>query len=73
MSNIRFEIEATDDVTCVECHFFQPSPSGGHGYCKRFPPVFTNIDEHGRPRFYNPVVSPHSFCGEFEPMDIDDE
>lgn len=69
----KIEIVESDDERCLECLFFQASPSGTHGYCKRFPPVFTNVDEHGRPRFYNPVVSQHSFCGEFEPMDIDDD
>ena len=51
---------------CGGCYFFQGSPSGTHGFCKRYPPVFTNMDDDGRAKFFNPVVSPHSFCGEFE-------
>ncbi len=59
-----------NDEACKQCLFFQGSPSGIHGFCKRFPPVFTHIDEEtGRPRFFNPVVSPYSFCGEFEDID----
>lgn len=73
MSKDKFEIVESDDERCVECLFFQASPSGSHGYCKQSPPVFTHIDEHGRPRFFNPVVSTHNWCGKFEPMDIDDD
>lgn len=58
-----------DGEKCVKCYFFQQSPAGEHGYCKRYPPVFTGTDERGRPKFFNSVVSPHSFCGEFEEID----
>lgn len=69
----KFEIVETDelDERCVECYFFKPSPSGSHGYCRRFPPTFTNLDEHGRPKFWSPVVSPNGYCGEFEEMEED--
>jgi hypothetical protein len=67
----KFEIvEAEDmDERCLDCFFFKPSPSGSHGFCRRYPPVFTNLDENGRPRFWSPVVSPHGYCGEFEEME----
>lgn len=56
--------------SCAKCYFFKSSGSGSHGFCRRFPAVFTHIDEEtGRPRFFNPVVSPYSFCGEFEDID----
>ncbi len=73
MSDTKFKIVETDERTerCMECYFFQPSPSGSHGYCKESPPVFTNVDPEGRPRFYNPVVSPHGWCGRFEPFEDD--
>jgi hypothetical protein len=51
---------------CVECYFYQGSPAGSHGFCKRYPPVFTHLDEAGRPKFFNAVVAPHNWCGEFE-------
>lgn len=54
---------------CGQCLFFQGSPSGSHGFCKRFPPVFTNMDAEGRPKFFNPVTSPYNWCGEFEDID----
>ena len=55
-----------NDENCGACFFFQGSPAGTHGFCKRYPPVFTNLDGDGRAKFFNPVVSPHSFCGEWE-------
>jgi hypothetical protein len=51
---------------CADCLWFVQSPSGVHGFCKVNPPVFTGIDDNGRPRFFNPVVSPHNFCSLFE-------
>jgi hypothetical protein len=67
----KFEIvEAEEmDERCLDCFFFKPSPSGQHGYCRRYPPTFTATDEAGRPKFYSPVVSPWNWCGEFEPVD----
>jgi hypothetical protein len=59
-----------DGEACGLCYFFQTSSAGSHGFCKRNPPVFTHLDPEGRPKFFNPVVAPHSFCGEFS--DIDD-
>jgi hypothetical protein len=61
--------EITVDDCCDECIHFKPSNSGTHGYCRRFPPVFTSTDDAGRPRFYSPVVSPWGLCGEFDPVD----
>lgn len=58
-----------NDEACGSCFFFQGSASGSHGFCKRFPPSFTHMDNEGRPKFFNPVVSPYSFCGEFEDID----
>lgn len=55
-----------NDEICANCHWFVNSAAGSHGYCKRFPPVFTHRDEKGHPRFYNAVVNPKSFCGEWE-------
>ena len=55
-----------NDENCAGCLFFQGSPAGTHGFCKRFPPVFTNLDDAGRPKFFNPVTSPFNWCGEFE-------
>lgn len=71
MTDTKFKIVETDEreEQCLHCYFFALSPSGSHGYCKRYPPVFTNLDPEGRPRFFNPVISPFSFCGEFEEMD----
>jgi hypothetical protein len=60
------EEDMTRDEKCGACYFFVQSPTGVHGFCKRNPPVFTGADENGRAKFFNPVVSPHSFCGEFE-------
>lgn len=54
--------------TCTDCCYFVESPAGTHGYCKRYPPVFTHKDDNGRPRFFNPVVSPSNFCGEFKEL-----
>jgi hypothetical protein len=51
---------------CSDCYWFVQSPTGVHGFCKNGPPVFTGTDENGRPKFFNPVVSPHNFCAEFE-------
>ena len=51
---------------CVDCYFYQGSAGGSHGFCKRNPPVFTHLDESGRPKFFNPVTAPHNWCGEFE-------
>lgn len=58
-------IDEKEEV-CENCAWYSPSHAGTHGYCKVRPPVFTNLDENGRPRFYNPVVSPHSFCALWE-------
>jgi hypothetical protein len=70
MEKVKMSIEMTERVErCIDCYFFQPSPSGSHGYCRRMPPVFTSTDEAGRPKFFSPVVSPHAWCGEFEDMD----
>lgn len=60
---------ANDGEKCGNCYFFQQSPNGEHGYCKRYPPAFTGADERGRLKFHNPVISPYSFCGEFESVD----
>lgn len=70
----KFEIVEADEIDerCLDCFFFKPSPSGSHGYCRRNPPVFTNLDEHGRPRFWSPVVSPNGWCGEWEDFDQED-
>lgn len=54
---------------CQNCRWYVESGSTKHGYCKRFPPVFTKNDDQGRPRFYNPVISPNSFCGEWEEVE----
>lgn len=54
-----------DDV-CSNCAWYSPAHAITHGYCKRMPPVFTHLDDAGRPRFYNPITSPHNYCGEFE-------
>jgi hypothetical protein len=54
---------------CEECIFWKAAPSGQHGYCRESPPVFTTLDEAGRPKFYSPVVSPWNWCGRFEPVD----
>jgi hypothetical protein len=62
---MKMENDMTRDEQCRDCYFFQQSPSGVHGYCKRYPPMFTGT-ENGRAKFHNAVVSPHSFCGEFE-------
>ena len=58
----------TEEI-CQNCHWAIMSKSGKHAYCKRFPPSFTKNDENGYPRFFNPIVAPHSFCGEWEPRD----
>ena len=55
-----------NDDSCAGCYFFYGSPSGTHGFCKRYPPVFTNMDGDNRPKFFNPVTSPFNWCGEFE-------
>jgi|APGre2960657404_1045060.scaffolds.fasta_scaffold00613_9 hypothetical protein len=60
------EDDLSREEKCSDCIFFVQSPSGLHGYCKRYPPVFTGADERNRVKFHNPVVSPYSFCGEFE-------
>lgn len=61
-------VDETED-TCENCHWYRASHAGTHGYCRVNPPVFTNLDERGHPRFYNPVVSPHSFCSLWEEAD----
>lgn len=61
-------IEEKDPI-CENCNWYTPSHAGTHGYCRRFPPVFTHLDDNGRPRFYNPTTSPHNHCGEFEDID----
>jgi hypothetical protein len=58
--------DMTREEKCSECYWFVQSPAGSHGFCKRNPPVFTHVDPEGRPKFFNPVVAPHNFCGEFE-------
>ena len=69
MTRNKFEIVESDDEACLDCLFWKASAAGTHGFCRRFPPIFTNIDEHNRPRFWNPVTGPSQWCGEFEPMD----
>lgn len=64
----RNDMTKNDDV-CGQCLFYQGSPAGNHGFCKRFPPVFTHIDNDGRAKFFNPVTSPFNWCGEFEAAD----
>jgi len=59
---------ANREEKCVDCYWFVQSPAGEHGYCKSLPPVFTGSDEKGRAKFFNPVVSPHSFCSMFEEL-----
>jgi hypothetical protein len=54
---------------CENCQWYNPSHAGTHGYCKVNPPVFTHLDENGRPRFFSPVVSPHNTCSLFEDID----
>lgn len=54
---------------CANCHWLVLAGAGTHGYCKRFPPVFTKNDEKGFPRFFNPIVGLNSFCGEWEEAD----
>ncbi len=61
-----------DEVSCQNCEFYKVSGHGKHGYCLRYPPVFTHRDEKtGHPRFYSPVVSPTGWCGEY--MEFPDE
>ena len=55
-----------ENEVCCECAFYVEAPAGRHGFCKVAPPVFTGRDEDGYPRFYNPTVSPNSFCREWE-------
>lgn len=55
-----------DDMVCDNCHWYVEANAGTHGYCKRNPPVLTGHDDRGRPRFFNPVVGPNNFCGEFK-------
>jgi len=55
-----------NDDNCSQCLFFQGSPAGNHGFCKRFPPVFTHMDKDGRAKFFNPVTSTFNWCGEWE-------
>lgn len=62
----NMEDEMNREEKCSQCYWFVQSPAGEHGYCKRYPPVFTGCDDRGRQKFFNSVVSPHSFCGEFE-------
>ena len=47
---------------CEHCEWYTASRAETHGYCKLNPPEFTYQDERQRPRFYNPTVSPNSFC-----------
>ena len=64
-------INKNDGEACGRCYFFQTSPAGSHGFCKRLPPVFTHLDDALRPKFYNPVTAPHNWCGEWESIDGD--
>lgn len=63
-SNTNGRLEDHEEK-CVSCYFYKASHAMSHGYCRRFPPVFTHMDD-GRAKFFNAVVSPHSFCGEWE-------
>lgn len=66
----KFEIEESDgEESCLDCLFWRASAAGSHGFCRRFPPVFTETDAQGRPKFWNPVTGPHGWCGEWEPLD----
>lgn len=58
-----------ENEVCLNCRFYHESHAGTHGYCKASPPVFTNLDEQGRPRFFNPVVGPNNWCGLWEGED----
>lgn len=58
-----------NDENCQSCHWYQEAPSEKHGYCHRYPPVFTHNDEKGRPRFFCPVVNGRGYCGEWEERD----
>jgi len=53
---------------CSTCRFFMPAnPAATFGFCKSAPPVFTHIcPERDLPKFHNPVVSPHNWCGDHE-------
>lgn len=51
---------------CGTCMFFEEHSSKQHGFCKFEPPVFTG-NRDGFARFFNPVVSPNSFCSKYEP------
>jgi hypothetical protein len=57
--------DETDNV-CENCKWYTESHAQTHGYCRVMPPVFTHLDDRGRPRFFNPLVSPHSYCSLFE-------
>lgn len=56
------DVVSEDEKVCENCNWYMASHAGTHGYCKALPPVFTHQDEQGRPRFFNPIVSPSSFC-----------
>lgn len=63
---------ADDEAKCSNCEFYKATRHKKHGYCLRYPPVFTHIDqETGYPRFFYPVVNPVGWCGEY--TDADDE
>lgn len=59
-------MDKENDNVCEMCRWYTSSTSGTHGYCRVMPPVFTHLDDRGRPRFFNPLVSPHSYCSLFE-------
>jgi hypothetical protein len=62
----------SEEASCASCEYFKATSHGRHGYCQRFPPVFTHRDDNsGHARFYSPVVSPNGWCGEY--LEIEDE
>lgn len=58
-----------EDNFCDTCEWFDMAASKTHGYCKRFPPVFTRNDERGFARFYNPVTGLNNWCGEWKAVE----
>ena len=53
---------------CGKCRFFLEQSSRG-GYCKRYPPTPTGLDEDNSVAYCDPMVNKNDWCGEFQPVE----
>lgn len=57
---------------CEKCLYWEQVPhvDRSAGYCRRYPEVVYDIDEHDMPASTNPVTLGTQWCGEFKPKHL---